>query len=338
MKQLHRVIELPDWLTLAKQHSMALESMLYPSGKDLKTRQHSITHDPVYNFLNKYYRYSANELMKFSPGYGVVLSGANLQEHADLLNPQHLVYDDAGCWYNVNEVAKSPLFGRYGRSKLSSNRDIMAATIIKKPFLGCFGLHEWAMLYSGAKQQQQQPIVNSTSSVSGSSSNVGDGGGRHQENLPLRVSQGVIDSVVNSQPLRCTHYDAFRFFHRDAKGMNTVKQLSRTAQTVNEQPGCVHATMDLFRYAYELYPLTSSDLLQRALRVAITARQLDMRASPYDVSAFSGCEEAIPIETAEGRRRYVAEQERLAQQSQSVRAALLAVYNDVLAVHGGDAQ
>lgn len=53
--------------------------------------------------------------------------------------------------------------------------------------------------------------------------------------------------------------------------------------------GCVHAAMDLFKYAYQLYPFVSSDLLRDCLELAITARKLDMRASPYDVSHVADC-------------------------------------------------
>ena len=34
----------------------------------------------------------------------------------------------------------------------------------------------------------------------------------HEGTLPLRVTQKCIDEVVQSRPLVCTHFDAFRFF------------------------------------------------------------------------------------------------------------------------------
>ncbi len=174
------------------------------------------------------------------------------------------------------------------------------------------------MLYSGLKAKN-------------SGSSDGEGGSeRHQERLSLRVPQAAIDKVVDSNPLRCTHFDAWRFFHPDAQSMNLLNPLTRSSQAAHEQPGCVHANMDLFRYAYELYPLLSSELLISALRLAIKSRQIDMRASPYDVSMFEGCEDALCIETAEGRRKYVAEQEQLFLLSVPVRQGLLEAYNQVL--------
>lgn len=47
--------------------------------------------------------------------------------------------------------------------------------------------------------------------------------------------------------------------------------------------------MDLFKYAYQLYPFVSSDLLRECLVLAVTARKIDMRASPYDVSVVPDC-------------------------------------------------
>jgi hypothetical protein len=89
--------------------------------------------------------------------------------------------------------------------------------------------------------------------------------------------------------------------------------------------------MDLFRYAYTLYPLISSALLINALEVAIEARKIDLRASPYDVSEFEGCETPICVETQQGRKLYIEEQERIAIMGAPVRRKLLAVYDEVIA-------
>ena len=55
-----------------------------------------------------------------------------------------------------------------------------------------------------------------------------------------------------------------------------------------------------------------------------------MRASPYDVSGVPGCEEPIAVETAEGRRRYVEEQEQLAVAAAPLRKRLLTAYDSAL--------
>jgi hypothetical protein len=147
------------------------------------------------------------------------------------------------------------------------------------------------------------------------------------------VSQEVINKVVEAKgSLRCTHYDAFRFFHPVAARQNVPQTLTRQAQEHHEQPGCVHATMDLFKYAYELYPLLPATVLLRALQLAVRARRLDIRASPYDTSDepdMGGG--AILIETAAGRAEYAREQEALFLQSSPLRFEILDWYDRALA-------
>ena len=69
-----------------------------------------------------------------------------------------------------------------------------------------------------------------------------------------------------------------------------------------------------------------SELLRDCLRLAIAARKVDMRASPYDVSGVQGCGQAIAVETPEGRKLYVEEQERLAETAEPLRRRLIVAY------------
>ena len=112
---------------------------------------------------------------------------------------------------------------------LLANRELLLATSLRPPILNCFGLHEWAMLY-----------VPPTSGAD-------DGRATRHQALGLRVSQQTINDLVESRaPLRCTHFDAFRFYTAEAMPLN-AKELTREDQLELEQPGCVHATMDLFK-------------------------------------------------------------------------------------------
>ena len=76
---------------------------------------------------------------------------------------------------------------------------------------GCFGLHEWAMVY-GLDQQQV----------------------RH-ESWPLRLSPDEIRDVVDEQGLHCTHFDAFRFFTPESVPLNELAP-TRATQPDLEQP------------------------------------------------------------------------------------------------------
>jgi hypothetical protein len=88
--------------------------------------------------------------------------------------------------------------------------------------------------------------------------------------------------------------------------------------------------MDLFRIAHLAYPLISSKLLIEALEIAISARKIDMRSSPYDVSTVAGCENVIAVETPEGRRLMMQEQEKLYLDSIDIRKNLLLALDEIL--------
>jgi hypothetical protein len=134
------------------------------------------------------------------------------------------------------------------------------AVAARPAFHGCFGLHEWAMVYGQAEQR------------------------RHAA-WPLRLGAEGTDAVVRAMPVRCTHYDAFRFFTPGARPLNKLAP-TLEARVENEQPGCVHVTMDLFKWAMKAQPWVSAELAADAFELAHVARSVDMRASPYDFSAI----------------------------------------------------
>jgi hypothetical protein len=296
------------WRKDAAQYVESLDSILYPPGDCMKTRFHQTRTHPIYNFLHTYYRYSAQSLRKYTPGPSVVLEGA--KRTCDVLDHKYMIIDGQGGRYKLPNP-KDP-GTKFGWITLKKNQDILKATVTRQPFFGCFGLHEWAMLYSGRRSGVIAPLD------------------KHQPWLPLRVSQETIDDVVETSTLRCTHYDAFRFFHPEAQTINTITPLTRASQKDYEQPGCVHATMDLFKYAYQLYPFVSSDLLLETLKVAVIARKIDIRASPYDATQYEECGEPLCIETQEGRSQYVAEQESLAEKAIPIRGQLIEAYDIAL--------
>ena len=96
-----------------------------------------------------------------------------------------------------------------------------------------------------------------------------------------------------------------------------------------EQPGCLHAGMDLYKWAMKLAPGTPSELVMDCFELAQDLRALDMRAAPYDLSGLGY--EPVPIETPEGRAAYVRAQREYAVRAQSLRAGLVAVCDAVLA-------
>jgi hypothetical protein len=146
----------------------------------------------------------------------------------------------------------------------------------------------------------------------------------HRHATPLRLGQTGTDAVVEAHDLRCTHFDAYRFFTPDAVPRN-LTPLSRDGQAGSEQPGCLHAGMDLYKWSVKLGPLVPGELLLDAFELARDIRILDMRASPYDLAdrGYS----PVRIETKEGKAEYVSGQRAFSVRAEAIRARLL----DVLA-------
>ena len=114
-----------------------------------------------------------------------------------------------------------------------------------------------------------------------------------------------------------------------AQPLNDVNPLTRESQHQYEQPGCVHSSMDLFKYAYQLYPYIDSNLLIDSINLALYSRKIDMLASPYDISKYTD-DEPIKIETIEGRKKYIIEQEKLMEMAIPIRKKLYESYKFIL--------
>jgi hypothetical protein len=171
---------------------------------------------------------------------------------------------------------------------------LVAATLSRRAALGCFGLHEWAMVYN-------------------------DRDTRHD--LPLRLGSDGTDAVVASHDIVCTHFDAYRFFTEAAVPRN-AQALTRDNQPEMEQPGCLHATMDLYKWCSKLSPAVPAELTLDCFELAVEVRRLDMAASPYDVSRYGL--EAVRIETPDGKRDYATRQREFAVRGEALRRRLLA--------------
>src|SRR5207248_2009588 len=110
-----------------------------------------------------------------------------------------------------------------------------------------------------------------------------------------------ITRIVEQSALCCTHFDAFRFFTAPAVPLNKLQPARGDAAQL-EQRGCLHANMDLYKWAFKLAPFTPSDLVADCFELARDIREIDMCASPYDLQALGFA--PIPVETAAGRADY----------------------------------
>ena len=140
--------------------------------------------------------------------------------------------------------------------------------------------------------------------------------------------------MVEDNRIRCSHFDAFRFYTPDAIALNTLSP-SRENQRSMEQPGCLHANMDLYKWAYKLAPLLPSELVMDCFELSWRIRAMDMQASPYDLSDWGY--PAIRIETPEGKAEYVEFQRAFAAEAQELRHRLLRELSPLLQPTGPDA-
>lgn len=276
---------LPDvrWQTRAEAYRRRLEHFLDPHLRSIAAG------DPVPTFLFRYYSLRPRQLRVWHPGFGTRLSGAAAMR---TYRGQRGYTVDAG----TVEVDGAFLAERAATVRFVAR--LLRATAGRPAQLNCFGLHEWAMVYG----------IRTAHDV------------RHSH-VPLRLDPDAVQAVVDSMPLRCTHFDAFRFF-TPAASLRNVGAPARASQADWEQPGCLHANMDLYKWCYKLGPLIDSELLLGCLQLAAQAREIDMRASPYDLSDYGY--QPIAIESASGRAEYVRLQSEIARRAAPLRATLLA--------------
>lgn len=249
---------------------------------------------PVEDFLFQYYPYSFALLENWHPSAGTLLEVPENEESPAL--PGH--FSDRYYSRSADGIFLNPrLAGDKERQRLVWIQSLLVATQGRAPNFACHGLHEWAMVYRGKEV-------------------------RHAETTPLRLPQAEVDALVESRTICCSHYDAFRFFTDESRPLNRLQPTLDTRVAL-EQPGCVHANMDLYKWAAKAMPWVGSDLLVDCFELAIELRDLDMRASPYDLRAWD--REPICIETAEGRRIYETEQKRLAGKAAPLRKRLIEI-------------
>ena len=86
--------------------------------------------------------------------------------------------------------------------------------------------------------------------------------------------------------------------------------------------------MDLYKWAFKLAPFTPSDLVADCFELASRIRVLDMRASPYDLTALGYS--PICIETPEGRAEYESLQRDFARIAAPLRRRLQALCETII--------
>lgn len=287
------MVQLPpaEWRRRAAAHRLRADAAV---AGHLDRARRGVKH-PVEDFLFEYYAIRPGLLQRWFPGLGVELLGTPDELAA-------LGLDDHRA--TTHGLTADPTVLAHRREGLDWIRTLLARSGERPAQFGCFGLHEWAMVHRTTRVRHPQ--------------------------LGLRLSDDEVAAVVEQRGVRCTHFDAYRFFTPTAVPHND-RVLTRASQADDDQPGCLHVTMDLYKWAGKLMPLAPSDLILDCFDLALDVRWVDMRASPYDLSSLAdpGLEtrttRPIAVESAAGRAEYVMLQRQFAERAAPLRRRLLAI-------------
>ena len=238
--------------------------------------------EAVLDFLLEYYSFRPTKLKVWSPG--LLVEVENTPRTRALLSPFKTIESSTTICLDVSALIEKR------RDHMKWVLTLQKSIAAKPPLFGCYGLHEWAMLYKS--EQKRHPY------------------------LSLRVSQELLNETVEANPLRCTHYDAYRFFTEPAVPLNQ-DLLAREDVLQFEQGGCIHNNMDLYKWSFKFYPWLPSELIWKAFNLALKARIVDMEASPYYVRNYGYG--AIEIEKPAGMKAYVHKQKELADEAAILR-------------------
>lgn len=293
------VLSTSAWREQTDAHRARAEKHTLPARN---RRDRGLPH-PIADFLFEYYPFSFSFLENWQPGIGVAL------EWKESSSPPTLHAPFTDRWHALENgmiIADPRKLSGKERQRLLWIRELLEATRDRAPNFACHGLHEWAMVYRGKEV-------------------------RHEKTLKLRLPQTEIDALVESRAICCSHHDAFRFFAHEARPLNHLQPTLETRISL-EQPACLHANMDLYKWAAKAMPWAGSDLLLDCFELAVDLRDLDMRASPYDLSGWG--RKAVRIETPEGRRIYENEQKSLSAKAQPLRERLIGAILKTLEMAG----
>jgi hypothetical protein len=279
-----------EWRARMDAHERRVAGWL--DGDLAKRRRHG--RHSIEEFLLTYYSFRPAQLRRWHPGHGIALEGADVADFGT-----HYTIDPAGCVV----VDAAPIL-RKRRESVEKIYRLLSATAARPAHFGCFGVHEWAMVYRQTEAETRHNL------------------------LPLRLGAEATAAFVDEVRVRCSHFDAFRFFSPPARPLNLI-QPTRDTQADHEQPGCLHANMDLYRWAYKLSPLTPSELVADCFGLAREIRLLDIRASPYDLTGLGI--DPLRVETPEGRAEYIRHQRGFSERAAAVRRQLIDVCGYALA-------
>ena len=135
-----RTLSESGWLDLEQQHQARVEPWITHRREAPISRARP--HPVGGFFLFNYYPFRPAQLLRWSPGFGTVLLGAKARK---FLVRKPFSPTGEGAWIDPRSLPVSRLSG------LDWALSILRLTQTRDPQFGCFGLHEWAMVYQAEK-------------------------------------------------------------------------------------------------------------------------------------------------------------------------------------------
>ena len=226
-----RELARPQWQALEAAHAARVDDA---TAAHRERRADGRTH-PVEDFLFRYYNNSPARLRRWHPGAGVALRDA-----ADLPRATWTHYRVVGDSVEVDVAGFLAARG----SAVTFVRELLSATVSRPAQLGCFGLHEWAMVHGIPADDV-----------------------RHA-GWPLRLGSAGTDAVVERHGIRCSHFDAYRFFTDSARPGTRCAPPGTARWRWSSRAACTPAWTSSRSRAFKLTPLVPSDLVGDAFELA----------------------------------------------------------------------
>ena len=187
-----QILPEPIWLARQSAHDARVRAWTDPhQARASRGEKH-----PVHDFLFSYYAFRPAWLRRWHPGPDVALTGDAARAFLRWPEYREITLPDGSPAVTLDPAAL-PV---HRRTFVIWLRDLLQTMQTRPAFFGCFGLHEWAMVY----RQTPDEV-------------------RHNA-YPLRYPPDALAAIVEAAPITCTHFDAFRFFTPPARPLNRLQQ------------------------------------------------------------------------------------------------------------------
>ena len=126
------------WKHERDRHIRRINSIL---GDYLIKKEHQVK-NPILDFLFEYYTFRPGLLIRWSPGYQMTLEKMAFKDIEDLV--------EIRCLPDGMRIDPSA-FPTHRVASLDWVIQLIEVTMSRAPSFGCFGMHEWAMVYQTSK-------------------------------------------------------------------------------------------------------------------------------------------------------------------------------------------